>query len=116
MKDQQLVTFPTNGEVCLDNKARKVAMWCALKVSMMEHQTYCHELRIWHQLDHCNILLFLGISFAWDCSMELSPTLISPYCKFGDAVQYLKENPHANRLHIVCLSSFIMIVLSIISL
>ncbi|KAJ6588966.1 kinase-like domain-containing protein [Mycena capillaripes] len=45
------------------------------------------EARIWRQLDHPNILPFLGISL----DLGLSPALISPLCASGSIMKYLQE-------------------------
>ncbi|KAJ7198362.1 kinase-like domain-containing protein [Mycena pura] len=47
------------------------------------------EARTWRQLDHPNILPFLGISL----DLGLSPALISPLCVSGCIMKYLQEAP-----------------------
>jgi len=54
------------------------------------------ESGLWCQLEHPNVLPFLGI-----CSIKNSLALISPFCKSGNAVNFLRTNPHANRLDII---------------
>ncbi|KAJ6482389.1 kinase-like domain-containing protein [Mycena vulgaris] len=46
------------------------------------------EARIWRQLDHPNILPFLGIAL----DLGLSPALISPYCGSGPIMKYLQNH------------------------
>ncbi|KAJ7195655.1 kinase-like domain-containing protein, partial [Mycena pura] len=46
------------------------------------------EARIWQQLQHPNILPFLGISL----DLGLSPALISPLCESGPVMKYLHAN------------------------
>ncbi|KAJ7111874.1 kinase-like domain-containing protein, partial [Mycena epipterygia] len=46
------------------------------------------EARIWRQLDHPNILPFLGISL----DLGLSPALVSPLCVSGPIMKYLHHN------------------------
>ncbi|KAJ7666116.1 hypothetical protein DFH06DRAFT_1185969 [Mycena polygramma] len=46
------------------------------------------EARIWRQLEHPNILPFLGISL----DLGLSPALISPLCSSGPIMKYLQQN------------------------
>ncbi|KAJ7662980.1 kinase-like domain-containing protein [Mycena rosella] len=55
------------------------------------------EARIWRQLDHPNILPFLGISL----DLGLSPALISPYCAAGPIMKYLHNNDQTKRLQMV---------------
>ena len=58
------------------------------------------ETRVWNQLDHPNVLPFLGISK--DAGEEGSaPALITPFCANGDVLDYLKQTPNADRLHLV---------------
>ncbi|KAJ7759444.1 kinase-like domain-containing protein [Mycena maculata] len=48
----------------------------------------CQEARIWRQLEHPNILPFLGISL----DLGRSPALISPLCASGSIMKYLQHN------------------------
>ena len=58
------------------------------------------ETWVWNQLDHPNVLPFLGISK--DAGEEGSaPALITPFCANGDVLDYLKQTPNADRLHLV---------------
>jgi serine/threonine protein kinase len=55
------------------------------------------ETHIWHQLEHPNILPFLGISQDFD----RSPALISPLCSNGDALNYVKTHPETDRFNLI---------------
>ncbi|KAJ7500331.1 kinase-like domain-containing protein [Mycena galericulata] len=51
------------------------------------------EAQIWRQLDHPNILPFLGISL----DLGLSPALISPLCVSGPIMKYLQQTKQGPR-------------------
>ncbi|KAF7305860.1 Glycoside hydrolase family 76 protein [Mycena chlorophos] len=51
------------------------------------------EVRVWSQLDHSNVLPFLGI-----CNgLAQWPVLVSPFYNFGHVGEYLKKFPGADR-------------------
>lgn len=57
------------------------------------NQRLNRESRVWHALDHENVLKFLGM-----CNgLGPSPALISPLCEAGQALQYIQMHPEANR-------------------
>ncbi|KAJ2932169.1 hypothetical protein H1R20_g4931, partial [Candolleomyces eurysporus] len=57
------------------------------------------ESKLWHQLDHPNILPFHGlVSSPW-CG--LVPALISPYCGRGSVLDFIKKDPSVERLPII---------------
>jgi serine/threonine protein kinase len=87
---------------CIE-KARRVCHYSSTSLILPElsFQRFNRESRLWHQLEHPNILPFLGISFGFGSF----PALVSPLCKSGNAVDYLSTNPLANRLDIVRYSS-----------
>ncbi|KAH8834109.1 kinase-like domain-containing protein [Flagelloscypha sp. PMI_526] len=53
-------------------------------------KAFLREAVLWHQLDHPNILPFLGVSY--DCFPNRL-SLISPFMKNGNIMDYLKEHP-----------------------
>jgi len=55
------------------------------------------ETRVWHTLNHPNILSFLGVCR----DMGPSPAMVSPLCDNGPVGRYLKANPEADRLAII---------------
>jgi len=55
------------------------------------------ETRVWHTLDHPNILSFLGVCH----DMGPSPAMVSPLCDNGPVERYLQNNPQADRLVII---------------
>jgi hypothetical protein len=46
-----------------------------------------NELMIWHQLDHPNILKFIGIVI----NENGVPGMVSPHCEKGTVTKYLKR-------------------------
>ncbi|KAJ7619883.1 kinase-like domain-containing protein [Mycena rosella] len=52
------------------------------------------ETRIWSQLNHRNLLPFLGV---WDEPIAAWPALISPFYKSGDLRQYLRNCPTVDK-------------------
>uniref|UniRef100_A0A0W0F8I0 Protein kinase domain-containing protein n=1 Tax=Moniliophthora roreri TaxID=221103 RepID=A0A0W0F8I0_MONRR len=56
---------------------------------------FCQEAVLWTQLEHPNVLPFLGVN-----TEEFAPgfCLISPWMMNGDIVSYLKEDPGHDRL------------------
>ena len=55
------------------------------------------EARVWHALEHTNILEFHGVVH----NMGEFFALVSPYCAKGNIAFYLEEYPQTNRLHLV---------------
>jgi len=51
------------------------------------------EAKVWHNLDHKNILQFFG--FTRD--FPPSPALISPFCEEGNVMTYIKNNQNTDR-------------------
>jgi len=57
-------------------------------------QSFCHEALVWKQLDHPNILPFLGVSADL---FHPSVCLISPWMHNGNINDFLQENPGHDR-------------------
>ncbi len=67
------------------------------------YQQFCQEALVWKQLNHPNVLAFLGVN------MELfAPRfcLVSPWMSNGTLLDYLEKNPEHNRMKAVSLSAF----------
>jgi len=60
---------------------------------------FYRECGVWCQLTHRNVQPFLGVSFDW--SLDSFPAIISPFCEFGNAFDYLLHHPEANRKNII---------------
>ncbi|KAJ7224774.1 kinase-like domain-containing protein [Mycena rebaudengoi] len=58
------------------------------------NQRLQRETEVWSRLDHPNVLPFLGV---WDEPIAPWPALISPFYKFGDLRQYLRDHPTTDR-------------------
>ncbi|KAF5363231.1 hypothetical protein D9758_008382 [Tetrapyrgos nigripes] len=58
-----------------------------------------HEVAVWKQLEHRNILPFLGISLKL-----FSPSfcMVSPWMDNGQVMSFLKRHPHHNRHKVIC--------------
>ncbi|KDQ16389.1 hypothetical protein BOTBODRAFT_98427, partial [Botryobasidium botryosum FD-172 SS1] len=50
------------------------------------------EVKVWSQLNHHNVLPFLGV-----CTLGAVSYLISPWMENGHALDYVKEHPHVDR-------------------
>jgi Protein tyrosine and serine/threonine kinase len=61
-------------------------------------QQYCDEALIWRQLQHENVLPFLGC-----CTDAFSPryALVSPWMENGNMLSYTTRHPDTNRLFLV---------------
>lgn len=55
------------------------------------------EAKVWHTLEHPNVLEFLGIVR----NMGSFFGLVSPYCAKGYVTGYLDDNPQSDRLDLV---------------
>jgi len=55
------------------------------------------ESRVWHALNHKNILPFIGV-----CCFGNTQSLVSVLCQSGDAVKYFQSHPGGDRLKAVC--------------
>ncbi|KDQ21213.1 hypothetical protein BOTBODRAFT_195567 [Botryobasidium botryosum FD-172 SS1] len=51
------------------------------------------EVHVWKKLDHCNILPLIGL-----CTLDSVKYMVSPWMSNGNAVEYIKNNPSADRL------------------
>jgi serine/threonine protein kinase len=60
-------------------------------------QRFNRERCVWVLLNHPNVLPCYGITY----DINRRPSLISPYCREGDASKYLKKHPNADRMAIV---------------
>jgi serine/threonine protein kinase len=61
-------------------------------------QDLAREVLIWKELDHPNIIQFLGVDTTLRHPLYC---LISPWMKNGNVKTYLKHNPDADRLALV---------------
>ncbi|KIJ34640.1 hypothetical protein M422DRAFT_34989 [Sphaerobolus stellatus SS14] len=57
------------------------------------------EIRVWHALEHENILRFLGI--VDNASMSTHLCVVSPWQSNGNVLDYTKRNPNVDRLHLL---------------
>ncbi|KAF8331386.1 kinase-like domain-containing protein [Cantharellus anzutake] len=55
------------------------------------------EMGVWSELDHPNILKFLGFAVEGD-GCDVKGVLVSPWCPNGSVLEYLEKNPHAERI------------------
>ena len=74
--------------------ASRSCHYCAL---LMCVQRLNREARVWHALEHPNILKFLGVVH----NMGDFFALVSPYCAKGNIVAYLEEYPQTDRFRLV---------------
>ncbi|KAF8324973.1 kinase-like domain-containing protein [Cantharellus anzutake] len=63
----------------------------------IRHQHLKREMKIWKDLDHENIVQFIGFAIE-DRGAIPEAALVSEWCSNGDLVQYLHRNPSCNRL------------------
>ncbi|KDQ18468.1 hypothetical protein BOTBODRAFT_28844 [Botryobasidium botryosum FD-172 SS1] len=54
------------------------------------------EARVWSQLSHPNVLLFLGL-----CTLGSVPYLISPWMENGHALDFVRKQPDVDRLRLL---------------
>lgn len=54
------------------------------------------EVNVWKSLSHPNILQFYGAN-----PLSTPPFLVCALMRNGDAVEYLRRNPHVDRIPIV---------------
>jgi len=59
---------------------------------------FFREAIVWSALRHPHIAQFLGISFGF---IGPSPSLVSPYYRHGNIINYLKSHPNANKSALV---------------
>ena len=64
--------------------------------SLDRSQSFCREVIAWRCLSHPNILEFLG------ATLEGGHSVVSPWMKNGNIIQFLRKNPQANPLKLVC--------------
>lgn len=74
----------------------KVLRGASEEIQLVDWKRFAREVFVWMDLKHPNILELSGFAL-----MENKPCLISPLCKFGNVMDYLKENPAANRKRLV---------------
>ncbi|KAK1218098.1 MAP kinase kinase kinase activity protein [Marasmius sp. AFHP31] len=79
--------------VCL--KVVKVYLTSDVRRSLAE---YLREAIVWKQLDHPNILPFLGIYYLDDTRQRIC--LVSPWMERGNLVEYLKDTPRESVDHL----------------
>jgi serine/threonine protein kinase len=63
------------------------------------------EIQIWGRLSHENVLQFYGASLATD-----APFIVSRYMKNGNLTVYLRQQPNANRVQLVCLCDLRLLI------
>ncbi|KAF8338071.1 kinase-like domain-containing protein, partial [Cantharellus anzutake] len=64
-------------------------------------QVLPREVKIWHGLDHQNVVKFIG----WTsrvCEDTLTVCLVSAWCDGGNVKEYLRNHEGANRRRLVC--------------
>lgn len=82
--------------------AMKIMRSTALLDSQSAEQTkrrILRETRVWSTCIHPHLAQFIGISY--EVTREY-PCLISLFYENGDVMKYLKHNPDAMRMHLVC--------------
>jgi serine/threonine protein kinase len=60
------------------------------------------EIEAWPAVNHPNITPFFGICFDFD--RPGVPSLVVPYYRNGNILNYTKQNPNVNKLSLVCYS------------
>ncbi|QRV92621.1 Tyrosine kinase domain protein [Ceratobasidium sp. AG-Ba] len=60
------------------------------------------EVITWSQAQHKNIMPFYGLYWRSDDASDDLPAMVYPYCAAGTCTEYLRHNPSANRLNIIC--------------
>ncbi|KAG6901143.1 hypothetical protein C0995_016509 [Termitomyces sp. Mi166 len=55
-----------------------------------------YEVQIWSSLSHPNILPFYGA-----CLESTKPFIVSQFCSAGNALKYIRRNPHINRVQLL---------------
>ncbi|KAJ3873643.1 kinase-like domain-containing protein [Lentinula edodes] len=65
------------------------------KVSQQVLKEFCEEALVWKQLDHPNVLPFIGVN---EILFSPSYCFISPWMKNGNIMTYLENHPEQNRL------------------
>lgn len=81
---------------------------CSRHWAKSVEQKIDREMRLWSKVDHGNILAFLGFCFFPNVSYvggSAQLSLVSPWMKNGTAVDYVRNNPEADRIAIVRLAS-----------
>ncbi|KAK1228999.1 hypothetical protein PQX77_007952 [Marasmius sp. AFHP31] len=79
--------------VCL--KVVKIYLTSDVRQSLAE---YLREAIVWKQLDHPNVLPFLGIYYLDHTRQRIC--LVSPWMEHGNLVQYLKDTPRESIDHL----------------
>lgn len=85
----------TNTKVFGSKKGKKFA-YSPFASSQLPLQNLVQEVMIWHQLDHPNIIRFLGL--AHNLGISGSSAIITPFCNNGVIMGYLKDYPDKDRL------------------
>ncbi|KAE9382885.1 kinase-like protein [Gymnopus androsaceus JB14] len=84
-----------NGELaCL----KVLRVFTTLESSKQLFKEFSQEVLVWSQLEHPNILPFLGIN------MDLFPgryCLVSPWCGHGSVMNYLSMHPEVDKMEII---------------
>jgi len=72
-------------------------MGCSARefTSNSSFQEFCEEALVWKQLDHPNLLPFIGVNRTIFCP---SYCFVSPWMRNGNIMAYLKEHPEQDRL------------------
>ena len=53
-------------------------------------------MKVWKNLRHPNIVKFVGFAIEHN-GYRINAALVSEWCKYGDVVQYLEQNPSVDR-------------------
>ena len=69
-----------------------------LHCSFESTQRLCREVLIWKRLSHPNVLPLLGVSVSRDPQHF---RIITEWMPNGNAMEYVRSNPEANRLRLV---------------
>lgn len=66
-------------------------------------QSFAQEVVLWSHVNHPNILPFYGVHVALERQNTLARiALLSPWMEHGNAIEYVKANPHVDRELLVC--------------
>ncbi|KAJ3893142.1 kinase-like domain-containing protein [Lentinula edodes] len=66
-----------------------------LRIFTSNGKEFCEEALVWKQLDHPNVLPFIGVN---EILFSPSYCFISPWMKNGNIMTYLENHPEQNRL------------------
>ena len=75
-------------------------------------QHLTREVKIWKDLNHPNIIKFIGYAIEGQGS-GVKAALVSKWCENGDIVKYLTEHPMTNRIKLVGSSGYSVIAIAV---